>query len=181
MKMQVSFSESDVNKLKIGQPATVKISSIEEAELAGRVTHVDLLPSEGSSGVVEYPATILLTQSEEGLRAGMSATAEVVVEQVENAISVPSEAISSLGPRKTVTVREADGKETQRTVTTGLVGDETTQILSGVKPGETLVLPEAKVPTAAAGGEGATGKTLPGGGAGFFGGGGGPPAFLRGG
>jgi multidrug efflux pump subunit AcrA (membrane-fusion protein) len=181
MKMQVSFSESDVNKLKVGQPATVTISSIEEAELAGRVTHVDLLPSEGSSGVVEYPATILLTQSEEGLRAGMSATAEVVVEQVENAISVPSEAISSVGPRKTVTVREANGKETQRTVTTGLVGDETTQILSGVKPGETLVLPEAKVPTAAAGGEGTAGKTIPGGGAGFFGGGGGPPAFLRGG
>jgi multidrug efflux pump subunit AcrA (membrane-fusion protein) len=183
MKMQVSFSESDVNKLKVGQPATVTISSMEEAELAGRVTNVDLLPSEGGSGVVEYPATILLTQSEEGLRAGMSATAEVVVEQVENAISVPSEAISSLGPRKTVTVKEANGTESQRTVTTGLVGDETTQILSGVKPGETLVLPEAKVPTAtgAAGAEGAAGKTFPGGGAGFFGGGGGPPAFLRGG
>lgn len=183
MKMQVSFSESDVNKLKVGQPATVTIGSMEEAELAGRVTNVDLLPSEGGSGVVEYPATILLTQSEEGLRAGMSATAEVVVEQVENAISVPSEAISSLGPRKTVTVREANGKQTQRTVTTGLVGDETTQVLSGVKPGETLVLPETKVPTAtgAAGAEGAAGKTFPGGGAGFFGGGGGPPAFLRGG
>ena len=183
MKMQVSFSESDVNKLKVGQPATVKISSIEEAELAGRVTNVDLLPSEGGSGVVEYPATILLTQGEEGLRAGMSATAEVVVEQVENAISVPSEAISSLGPRKTVAVKEANGTEAQRTVTTGLVGDETTQILSGVKPGETLVLPEAKVPTAtgAAGAEGTAGKTFPGGGAGFFGGGGGPPAFLRGG
>ena len=37
---------------------------MEGTELAGRVTKVDVLPSEGSSsGVVEYPATITLTQS----------------------------------------------------------------------------------------------------------------------
>ena len=133
--MEVSFSESDIGKVKVGQSATVSVSSMEGTELAGRVTKVDVLPSEGSSsGVVEYPATITLTQSAKGVRAGMSASAEVVVEQVENALTVTSEAITSGPGGGSVTVLE-DGKEVQRSVTTGLKGDETTQVLSGLKAG----------------------------------------------
>jgi hypothetical protein len=63
-------------------------------------------------------------------------------------------------------------------VTTGLVGDETTQIVSGLKAGETVVLPEATVATA--GGEGETGAAAAKEGGGFpfagFSGTGGPPA-----
>lgn len=185
LKMEVSFSESDIGKVKVGQPATVSVSSMEGTELAGRVTKVDVLPSEGSSSgvVVEYPATITVTQSAKGVRAGMSASAEVVVEQVGNALSVTSEAISSGPGGGSVTVLE-DGKEAQRSVTTGLKGDETTQVLSGLKAGETVVLPEIT----AAGGEGAPsgfgegGGGFPGGGSlPSFGGGGGPPGGFPGG
>lgn len=175
LKMEVSFSESDIGKVKVDQPATVSVSSMEGTELAGRVTKVDVLPSEGSSsGVVEYPATITLTQSAKGVRAGMSASAEVVVEQVEGAVSVSSEAITSGPGGGSVTVLE-DGKEVDRSVTTGLKGDETTQILSGVAAGETVVLPEI---TAAAGGEGPAGGLGEGG---AFPGGGSLPSFSGGG
>lgn len=175
LKMEVSFSESDIGKVKVGQPATVAVSSMEGTELAGRVTKVGVLPSEGSSsGVVEYPATITLTQSAKGVRAGMSASAEVIVEQVANALSVTSEAISSGPGGGSVTVLEG-GKEIQRSVTTGLKGDETTQVLSGLKAGETVVLPEI---TAAAGGEGAPSGFGEGGG---FPGGGSLPSFRGGG
>lgn len=182
LKMEVSFSESDIGKVKVGQPATVSISSMEGTELAGRVTKVDVLPSESSSGgVVEYPATIVLTQRAKGLRAGMSASAEVVVEQVSDAITVPNEAIAS-GTAKTVTVSD-DGREAQETVETGLVGDETTEVLSGLKAGETLVLPEASVPTGgmeAGGGEGGL-PDFGGGGLPSFGGGGPPGGGFPGG
>jgi multidrug efflux pump subunit AcrA (membrane-fusion protein) len=162
LKLEVSISEADIGKVREGQTATVAIDSMEGTELAGRVTKVSVLPSEGSSGVVEYPATILLTQSAKGLRAGMSASAEVVVEQVKNAITVPSEALTG----KSVTVEEEGGKEATKTVTTGLTGDETTEVVSGLKAGETLVLPEVSVATATASPE-AGGETggFPGGGA----------------
>ncbi len=181
LKMEVSFSEADIGKVREGQTATVAIDTMEGTELAGRVTKVSVLPGEGSSGVVEYPATILLTQSAKGLRAGMSASAEVVVEQVKNTLTVPSEAISQAAGGKTVTVEE-DGKEVTKTVTTGLVGDETTEVMSGVKAGQTLILPEA---TVAAASESSGGSSLEelrsSGGAGTFtfpGGGatGGPPS-----
>jgi multidrug efflux pump subunit AcrA (membrane-fusion protein) len=160
LKLEVSFSEADIGKVRKGQTATVAVDSMEGTELAGRVTKVSVLPSEASSGVVEYPATIVLTQSAKGLRAGMSATAEVVVEQVKNAITVPSEALTG----KSVTVEEG-GEEVTKTVTTGLVGDETTQILSGLKAGETLVLPEVSVATASPESGGSETGGVPGGGA----------------
>ena len=172
LKMEVSFSESDIGKVKVGQPATVSVSSMEGTELAGRVTKVDVLPSEGSSGgVVEYPATIALTQSAKGVRAGMSASAEVVVEQVTGALSLTSEAISSGPGGDSVTVLEG-GKEVQRSVTAGLKGDEATQVLSGLKAGETVELPEI---TAAAEGQGPSGE------GGGFPGGGSLPSFRGGG
>ncbi|MCW2981895.1 MAG: hypothetical protein JWO14_3622 [Solirubrobacterales bacterium] len=184
LKMEVSFSESDIGKVRKGQTATVSIDSMEGTELAGEVTKVSVLPSEGSTGVVEYPATIVLTQSAKGLRAGMSASAEVVVEQVKNAVTVPTEAISGAGSHKTVTVEE-EGKEVTKTVTTGLEGDETTEVVSGLKAGQTLLLPEVTV-AAATGAEGGSGSKegFAGFGAAAAGGGfagrlsgGGPPAF----
>jgi multidrug efflux pump subunit AcrA (membrane-fusion protein) len=182
LKMEVSFSESDIGKVREGQTATVSIDSMEGTELAGEVTKVSVLPSEGSTSVVEYPATILLTQSAKGLRAGMSASAEVVVEQVKNAVTVPTEAITGAGSRKTVTVEEG-GEEVAKTVTTGLEGDETTEVVSGLKAGQTLLLPEVTVATAtgAEGESGSTKETLSGfggaAGGGFPGGAGGPPSF----
>jgi multidrug efflux pump subunit AcrA (membrane-fusion protein) len=168
LKMEVSFSEADIGKVREGQTATVSIDSMEGTELAGEITKVSVLPSEGGS-VVEYPATIMLTQSAKGLRTGMSASAEVVVEQVKNAISVSSEALSG----KSVTVEE-DGQEVRKSVTTGLEGDETTQIISGLAAGDTVVLPEATVATSTAGGSEAESKESTAGGFGGFTGG--PPA-----
>jgi multidrug efflux pump subunit AcrA (membrane-fusion protein) len=167
LKMEVSFSESDIGKVRVGQTATVSIDSMEGTELSGEITKVSVLPDESGS-VVEYPATILLTQSAKGVRTGMSASAEVVVEQVKNAVTVPSEAITAAGSGKTVTVEEG-GKEVTRTIKTGLEGDETTEVISGLKAGQTLVLPEVQVATTTESSSGSKEETsggFPGGGAG---------------
>jgi multidrug efflux pump subunit AcrA (membrane-fusion protein) len=185
LKMEVSFSESDIGKVRAGQTATVSIDSMEGTELSGEITKVSVLPDESGS-VVEYPATILLTQSAKGVRTGMSASAEVVVEQVKNAVTVPTEAITSAGSGKTVTVEE-DGKEVTKTIKAGLEGDETTEVISGLKAGQTLILPEVQVATTTEsssgsseesggfpGGGGAGGGFSPPSGGGFPGGGGAP-------
>lgn len=171
LKMEVSFSEADIGKVRKGQAATVAIDSMEGTELAGEVTKVSVLPTETGS-VVEYPATILLAQSAKGVRAGMSASAEVVVEQVKNAVTVSTEAVSG----NSVTVEE-DGKDVTKSVKTGLEGDETTEIISGLEVGQTVVLPEATVAAGVAGGSESS-AGLPGGFPGVGSGGfsGGPPS-----
>jgi multidrug efflux pump subunit AcrA (membrane-fusion protein) len=178
MQLVVPLSESEVVNVRDGQPATVTIEALEGLKLAAHVLSVATLPT-SSSGVVSYDVTFQLDQLASGLKPGMSATAEVVVKQAEG-VNVPTTAISA----DTVTVVH-DGTETRRRVVTGLAGDSSTIILSGLSAGEQIVLPVARASsttssllsrlgsrTGALGGA-AGGLGGGGGGAAFFGGGGG--------
>ena len=168
--------------MKVGQIATVTVEALEGRKLAAHVSEVATL-STSSSGVVSYDVTFQLDQMEAGLKPGMSATAEVVVKQAEG-VNVPTTAISG----GSVTVVRG-GKDVRQRVVTGLAGNTSTIVLSGLKAGETVVLPAATSTSSStsltsrlsrlAGGGGLGGGAV--GGGGFAGGGGGGAAFFRGG
>lgn len=174
-KMQVSLSESDIGSVKVGQPATVTVNAASGEKFAARVSQIGVLSSSSSSGTssaVSYPVTLTLDQTSGHLKAGMSATADIVTSQVTG-IAVPSQALSG----STVTVEAADGTQSTQRVQTGVVGDSTTQIVSGLKTGDKLVVQSAAAQGAAAGGtnqlNNAIGSRLGAGGlSGGFGGGG---------
>ncbi len=198
MQLVVALSESEIGNVKVGQIATVTVEALEgriqggtssgaqASKLAAHVSEVATL-STSSSGVVSYDVTFQLDQMTAGLKPGMSATAEVVVKQAEG-VNVPTTAISA----DSVTVVR-DGKDVRRRVVTGLAGNTSTIVLSGLKAGETVVLPAAtstssstsltsRLSRLAGGGGGLGGGGVGGGGGGFAGGaGGGGGAFFRGG
>ncbi|MGP0100529.1 MAG: efflux RND transporter periplasmic adaptor subunit [Solirubrobacteraceae bacterium] len=179
MQLVVPLSESEIGNVKVGQIATVTVEALEGRKLAAHVSEVALL-STSSSGAVSYDVTFQLDQLTAGLKLGMSATAEVVVKQAEG-INVPTSAITA----DTVTVERA-GKQVRQRVVTGLAGNSSTIVLSGLKAGETVVLPAAastssstssllsRIGSRLGGGTGALGG-------GLGGGGGGGGAFFRGG
>jgi multidrug efflux pump subunit AcrA (membrane-fusion protein) len=185
MQLVVPLSESEIGNVKDGQTATVTVEALNGAKLAAHVGEVALL-STSNSGVVSYDVTFQLDQLEAGLKVGMSATAEVVVKQAEG-VNVPTSAISA----DSVTVERA-GKQVRQRVVTGLAGNTSTIVLSGLKAGETVVLPAATTSSSSTsltsrlgsrtGGLGGAGGLAGGGGGGFVGGGGGGgAAFFRGG
>jgi len=170
MQMTVSFTEADITKVEVGQAATVSLSALENVHLAGHVTSVAVL-GDTSGDVVSYPVTILLDQNAKDAKAGMSATAEVVVAQASG-VTVPSQAVTGRGSTGTVLVRQ-DGEVQSQRVTVGLQGDTSTQILSGLKAGDDVVIRSTPVTGSAGGtslGQGAQSGRL--GGAGGLGGGG---------
>jgi multidrug efflux pump subunit AcrA (membrane-fusion protein) len=119
-----------------------------------------------TSNVVTYDVTIKLVNPPATVRDGMTADVSVIVANKTNVLELPSAAITTTGRLSTVTVL-ANGKQTVTTVTTGLVGTSTTQILTGVKVGDVVVEPTVSV--AAGTGSATTGF----GGGGFTRGGGG--------
>jgi multidrug efflux pump subunit AcrA (membrane-fusion protein) len=174
MQLVVPLSESEIVHVKAGQIATVTVEALEGRKLAAHVSEV-AIESTSSSGAVSYDVTFQLDQMESSLKPGMSATAEVVVKQAEG-VNVPTSAISG----EEVTV-ERDDKQVRQRVVTGLAGNSSTIIVSGLKAGETVVLPAASTT-----GSSATnliskfaGRGGLGGAGGFAGAGGG--AFFRGG
>jgi len=173
-QLVVPLSQSEITNVHVGQIATVTVEALEGRKFAAHVVSLPVL-STSNSGVVSYDVTFQLDQVEPGLRPGMSATAEVVVKQAEG-VNVPTSAISV----DTVTVAR-NGQHERRRVVTGLAGNSSTIILSGLKAGETIVLPTATTTsssrTSSTGRSGAFGAGGLGGGLG----GGGGAAFFRGG
>jgi len=136
MELVVPLSESEIVHVHVGQPATVTIEALEGMKLAAHVVSVATL-STSNSGVVSYNVTFQLDQAAANVKPGMSASAEVVVKQ-EEGVNVPTSAISG----RSVTV-VSGGKHERRAVVTGLAGNSSTIILSGLKAGEQIALPIA--------------------------------------
>jgi membrane fusion protein, macrolide-specific efflux system len=179
MTMTVSFSESDVNKLKIGQAATVTPDALSGVELGARVTSISPIGTT-SNNVVSYPATLTLDQNDPSVKPAMSAGAAVIIAQGKG-VNVPNAAVTGTGSLGTVTVLR-NGKQTHQQVVVGLRGNTRTQIISGLRSGDQLVIKTVLPPlTPASAGTSSSSGTLGGtgarpggfgGGGGFFGGGG---------
>jgi multidrug efflux pump subunit AcrA (membrane-fusion protein) len=177
MQLVVALSESEIAHVHVGQPATATVEALEGLKLAAHVVSVATLAT-SSNGVVSYNVTFALDQTGSGLKPGMSASAEVIVKQ-EEGVNVPTSAIAG----GSVTVVE-HGKQTRRRVVTGLAGNSSTIILSGLKDGEQIALPltSSSSATSILSRLGGRGGGLRGGGlGGALGGGGGPPVVFRGG
>ena len=137
-KMDVSLTESDIGSVKVGQPATVTVNAASGEEFAAKVTDIGVQSSSSSSSssssAVSYSVTLTLEQSSTHLKEGMSASAEIVTAQASG-LTVPTQALT--GNRVTL-IR--DGKRFTQQVQTGVAGDSTTQIVSGLKAGDQVVV-----------------------------------------
>jgi multidrug resistance efflux pump len=144
-QLVVTLSESEILRVHMGQIATVTVEALEGRKFAAHVTDVAVLSSSssssGSSGAVSYDVTFQLDQTESGLKPGMSATAEIVVSEAEG-INVPTSAIKA----GSVTVLRG-GKQVTQSVSTGMAGNSSTIVLSGLNVGETVVLPTVSTGT----------------------------------
>lgn len=134
-------------KLSIGQSATVSVDGT-DATLAGSVAAIALLPTTDSTGSSSYPATIALPHATANLRAGAAADVTIVVQRAHGT-AVPTSAVRALGAAGVVSVF-GQGKVQPTRVTLGVRGPDLTQILSGLRPGQQVVLADltAALPTA---------------------------------
>ncbi|MHB1533815.1 MAG: efflux RND transporter periplasmic adaptor subunit [Acidimicrobiales bacterium] len=168
LQVVAGFPEADVAELALHQPASVTLSALPATSASGSVTAIDPTPTVVSN-VVTYDVTISLVNPPASVKSGMTASVAVTVASRTGVLELPSAAITTTGRRSTVTVLSG-GKQVVRPVTIGLVGDTTTQILSGLSAGQAVVLPSATVSSGLTGGNGIVRPGTAGGGG--FGGGG---------
>jgi len=141
--VRVTVGESAIALLEVGQPATVTIDALGMATaLSGRVTAID----PGATvqlGIPVYGADVTLDAPDPRVRAGMSASASVVVASKPDALVVPAVAIRSQGGRRSVQVLR-EGKLVDIEITVGISADGMTEIASGLREGDRVVVPEPR-------------------------------------
>ncbi|GAA0933219.1 hypothetical protein [Pseudonocardia zijingensis] len=152
-QLVVPFEESDAARVAVNQQVEVTVDAI--PDLRAQATVLALAPTgTPSSGIVEYNATIVLREGDARLRDGQTALADVITESVDNVLRVPSAAVRREGASTLVDVRGPDGQPVPTPFEPGAAGDEYTQVLSGLREGQELLLPQATTPAPSAGGGG---------------------------
>lgn len=135
LNMQVG--EIDVNKIKIGQLAELNFDAIGDKKYIAKVSSIDLV-STTVQNVVGYNVKLKLTKYDEDLRLGMSGTANILVNSKEGVIAVSNSAVKSSGSQKYVQILENNAPKNIN-ITLGLVGDTKTEVLTGLKEGDSVI------------------------------------------
>lgn len=140
MQITVSMAEVDVAKIKVGQDVNVSVDAVSSGgKLSGKVTQV-AYSGTTTSGVVTYPVVITVSGADPlRIKGGMTANVSIIVDKRENVLLVPNRALRTQGGQRVVQLQTPVGVA-QTPVTIGLQGDAQTEILSGVKEGDVVVI-----------------------------------------
>jgi len=92
MELHVDVDEADVGRVKEGQQAVFTVDAFPERRFPARISQVRYA-SKTVEGVVTYETVLTVDNADLALRPGMTATAEIVVEKVEDALLVPNAAL----------------------------------------------------------------------------------------
>ena len=143
-QVSTSVSDTTVGSVQVGDAATVTPSGA-SVPLRGQVISISLLASSNTSGSVGYPVTIGVTGTDQQLFAGQSASVSIMLAHVTGMLTVPSSAVHTAGANRSVTVLRNGTANTLR-ITVGVVGPTRTQVLSGLNPGDQVVLADLSRP-----------------------------------
>lgn len=137
--------EAQISDLSIGQPAMVTVPALDDRELDGHVAQIGRFPTarnryrrdlkEFEVGI-EFDAT---AEQLDGISPRMDAQVEILVEDVEEILQVPVEAVVQSGDGPEVLI--SHGLEVEsRPVKLGRTDEVRVEVLDGVKDGELVVL-----------------------------------------
>jgi len=92
LELHVDVDEADVGQVQVGQTATFTVDAHPDRTFEAEITQVRFAPRT-VQGVVTYETLLSLANPEMLLRPGMTATAEINVAHVEDALLVPNAAL----------------------------------------------------------------------------------------
>lgn len=163
MYVDVAVDEADIASVKVGQKVDVSLDAYPGVPFEGKVARID------PQAVVEQNVTLIHVRVEVSnktkdfhlLKPGMNATCDFVVAGKDKVVKVPNSAVRkdkqgtyvqlasggtpapadpSLGPMQDANAPLVGVQVTRQAVVTGVRGDDDTEIKSGLKPGDTIVV-----------------------------------------
>lgn len=131
--------EIDISKLEIGDEAEVTLETYGSDEIF-YATIVNIAPSaEVIKAVPSYEIIFVFRETDDRVRAGMTADLTIKTGERTNVVAVPARAIAYIDGEKKVYVVQKDGTEENRTITTGLRSSAgEIEVLSGLSEGERI-------------------------------------------
>jgi HlyD family secretion protein len=140
--VQGKVDESDIGRVYLGQAARIKVESFKEKTFQGKVTKIAPLGVE-KDNVTTFEVRVSIDNPGGELKANMTANAEILLEEHKNVLTVPEQAVLYDKDRN-ASVEVPDPKEkngrSKVEIKAGISNGTKTEVLSGLKPGDTVIL-----------------------------------------
>ena len=131
--------ETDIGRIRIGQPARFTVDAYGDHEFQGTVTSIHP-KAEIRDNVVDYVVVVRFAPPRGFvLRPEMTTTVTVDLDRHTNVLALPIRAVRRAGNRAFVLCRN-QGKTEQRSITTGIRDDSSWEIVGGLHEGEEVVI-----------------------------------------
>lgn len=136
--LSINLTEIDVPKIKIGDKATITFDAFSEKTFTGKVISIDMVGSV-SSGVTNYPTVILLDTKSNTILPNMGISANIITNTKDDVLLISSSAIKSDDSGSNYVQILKNEKPVNQSVEIGLASDSQTEIISGLKEGDTVI------------------------------------------
>jgi len=134
--------ESDIGKVYLGQPARIKVESFKDKTFTGKVTKISPMGVE-KDNVTTFEVRVSNQNPGGELKAEMTANAEIILEEHKAVLQIPEGAILYDKDKKaSVEIPDTKGKDGKNkiAVNIGISNGAKTEVLSGLKEGDQVVL-----------------------------------------
>jgi len=163
MEALVNVDENDITAIKLGQDADIDVDALSDQSIKGKVSDIATSANENGANSAnqktEFSVTISITDANNHLRPGMTASANIITAIRDDALSVPIQSVTvrtaaQLSAHQTdkkqpfqadkdgfvelVFVKKGDHVIAQP-VKTGIQSNDLIEILSGLKVNDTIV------------------------------------------
>ncbi len=134
--------EYDISQIEVGQKVYVTVEALPDQKFVGRVSKINFLASEDSSGLVNYSVVVDIENPSPELKDGMTCVITFVRKEVQNCLIVPYEAVKMVSGKQIVMVVDENGQMSEREIKTGFTDGNSVEVLEGLKEGEIVAYPK---------------------------------------
>ncbi len=135
--LKTAIDELDIPGVREGQSAKVVFDAFDDEEYEGKVEKISAL-GENVGGVTKYTVTISVPGIEK-LRTAMSATATIVIDEKDDVLLIPVDAVQTVDGERCVTVIRGEEQEVVP-VTLGLVNNTQAEVTEGLSEGDQVAV-----------------------------------------
>ena len=140
--VQGKVDEADIAHVYMSQPARIKVESFRDRLFYGKVTKIAPMGVE-KDNVTTFEVRVSINNPEGELKANMTANAEILLDEHKGVLTVPENAVTYDNQKNaSVEIPDKSQKDGSRKVPVkvGLSNGSVTEILSGLKEGDKVVL-----------------------------------------
>jgi HlyD family secretion protein len=134
--------EADIGKVHLGLPARIYVEAYPDEPFKAELTHISPRGRE-KEDIINFEIRAIVSDQENRLRVGMSADAELILEEHENVLVIPEGAVIYEDGKTFVNIQDDSVEEGMRKIeiAKGISDGLRTEVLSGLEEGQVVVLP----------------------------------------